>query len=130
LAAASQALIRFIKEKLASLCGQVRFGAKVERILVDNDVAVGVQLAGEQTIAADWVISAADGHATIYDLLAGKYTDKAIKKTYDEMQTFPSYLQVSLGVAQDLSGQPPSVTRLLDAPLHLDLVENLHLGEK
>jgi len=116
----AQALIRLIEEELASLGGRVRFATRVERILVENDAAVGVQLAGGETIPADWVISAADGHATIYELLGGKYTDKATKKTYDEMQTFPSYLQVSLGVAMDLAGQPVSVTRLLDAPLHLD----------
>jgi phytoene dehydrogenase-like protein len=49
----AQALIRLIEEKLASLGGQVRFGARVERILVENDVAVGVQLAGGETLAAD-----------------------------------------------------------------------------
>jgi phytoene dehydrogenase-like protein len=116
----AQALIRLIEEKLVSLGGQVRFAAKVERILVENDIAIGVQLAGGETIAADWVISAADGRATIYDLLEGKYTDTATQKTYDEKQTFPSYVQVSLGVAMDLAGQPVSVTRLLDSPLRLD----------
>ncbi len=122
------ALIRLIEEKLVSLGGQVRFCSRVERILVENDVAVGVQLAGGETIAADWVISAADGHATIYELLGGKYTGKATNKTYDEMQTFPSYLQVSLGVAMDLAGQPVSVTRLLDTPLHVDPGTELNLA--
>jgi phytoene dehydrogenase-like protein len=122
----SQALIRLIEERLASLGGRVRFGARVERILVERDVAVGVQLAGGETIAADWVISAADGHATIFDLLGAKYTGKATKKAYDEMQTFPSYLQVSLGVAMDLSGEPVSVTRLLGTPLQLDPGTEVH----
>jgi phytoene dehydrogenase-like protein len=116
----AQALIRLIEEKLVSLGGQVRFAAKVERILVEKDIAVGVQLVGGETIAADWVISAADGHATVYDLLGGKYTGTATQKIYDEKQTFPSYVQVSLGVALDLAGQPVSVTRLLDFPLHVD----------
>ncbi len=114
------ALIRLIEERLAGLGGRVRCGARVERILVEKDVAVGVQLVGGETIAADWVISAADGHATIYDLLGGKYADKTTKKPYDERQIFPSYLQVSLGVAMDLASQPVSVTRLLDAPLAVD----------
>ena len=74
---------------------------------------------GGETIAADWVISAADGHATIYDLLGGKYTNKATEKIYDEFETFPSYLQVSLGVALDLSQQPAFVTRVLDTPLRV-----------
>jgi phytoene dehydrogenase-like protein len=116
----SQAVIRGITQKLSRLGGRLRFGAKVESILVERDAAVGVRLTGGATIAADWVISAADGHATIYELLGDKYTNKAIEKIYDEFETFPSYLQVSLGVAQDLSEQPPFVTRLLDTPLHVD----------
>lgn len=116
----SQAVIRLIVDKLRNLGGRLRLGAKVERILVERDVAVGVQLAGGETIAADWVISAADGHATIYDLLGGKYTDQVTDKIYGTLKTFPSYLQVSLGVARDLSQQARYVTRLLDAPLMVD----------
>jgi hypothetical protein len=52
------------------------------------------------------VISAADGHATIYDLLGGKFRDAAIDRRYSSWKTFPSYLQVSLGVARDLSSHP------------------------
>jgi phytoene dehydrogenase-like protein len=122
----SQALIRLIEERLASLGGRVRFGARVERILVEGDTAVGVQLAGGETVAADWVISAADGHATIYDLLGGKYADQAINKFYEELEIFPSYLQVSLGVALDLSELPAMLTRLLDAPLRVDPGTELH----
>lgn len=116
----SQAVIQGIAQRLGSLGGRLRLGAKVERILVENDAAVGVQLVGGENIAADWVVSAADGHATIYDLLGGKYRDKATEKIYDEFKTFPSYLQVSLGVARDLSQQPGFTTRLLDAPLQVD----------
>jgi phytoene dehydrogenase-like protein len=116
----SQAVIQGIACKLGSLGGRLRFGAKVERILVGDDTAVGVQLIDGQTITADWVISAADGHATIYDLLGGKYTDKATEEIYKEFETFPSYLQVSLGVALDLSQQPGFVTRLLATPLQVD----------
>jgi phytoene dehydrogenase-like protein len=116
----AQALIRLIAEKLAALGGRMRFGAKVETILVEDDVAVGVQLAGGEMIRADWVLSAADGHATVYEMLGGKYRDKAVDAAYDSFETFPSYLQVSLGVARDLSGQPGYVTRVLDAPLAID----------
>jgi phytoene dehydrogenase-like protein len=116
----SQAIIRLIAENLRNRGGDLRFGAKVEKILVEHDAAVGVQLAGGETIAADWVISAADGRATIYELLAGRYTDRVTDDLYRSHETFPSYLQVSLGVARDLSEQPAYVTRLLDTPLALD----------
>ena len=116
----SQAVIQGIADKLGSLGGRLRLGAKVGRILVEDDAAVGVQLTDGETIAADWVISAADGHATIYELLGGKYRDTTTEKIYSEFKTFPSYLQVSLGVALDLSDQPGLVTRLLGTPLEVD----------
>ena len=116
----AQAIIRLIEERLASLGGRVRFGAKVERILVENGAAVGVELTGGETIAADWVISAADGYSTIYKMLGGKYTSKAVNNIYESLEPFPSYLQVSLGVGMDLSAQPGNLARLLSTPLDVD----------
>jgi phytoene dehydrogenase-like protein len=116
----SQAIIRPIVDNIRRLGGRLRLGARVESIRVEGDAAVGVRLAGGETIAADWVISAADGHATIYDLLGGKFRDAATDRRYSSWQTFPSYLQVSFGVARDLSHHPRFLTRLLDAPLAVD----------
>jgi len=116
----SQALIRLIEEKINELGGHIRYSAKVERILVDHDTAVGVQLAGGEAISADWVISAADGHATIFEMLGGKYVDERLRKIYDERETFASYLQVSLGIGMDLSEMPPMLTRILETPIRVD----------
>jgi phytoene dehydrogenase-like protein len=116
----SQAIIRLIREQLDELGGHLRLGARVEKILVEQDTAVGVQLAGGETIRADWIISAADAHATIYDLLGGKYLDEITEKTFRTLTPFASYLQVSFGVARDLAKQPGFVTRVLDTPLAVD----------
>ena len=116
----SQAMIRLITAKIAELGGKIRYKARVERVLVENNVAVGVQLENGETIPADWVISAADGHETIFDMLAGKYADERIRKTYDQRQTFASYLQVSLGVGMDLSNQPPMLSCVLNQPIQID----------
>jgi phytoene dehydrogenase-like protein len=116
----SQALIRLIEEEIASLGGKIRFRARVERILVENDAAVGVELAGGETIKADWVVSAADGRSTIFELLQGKYADDAIRKTYEARELFASYLQVSLGVALDLGAQASMLARILESPITVD----------
>jgi phytoene dehydrogenase-like protein len=122
----SQAIIRLIEEKLIALGGRVHFGAKVAQILVRDGIATGVQLASGETIDADWVISAADGHATFYDLLGDRYTPDWAKKIYAEWETFTSYLQVSLGVAIDLRSEPAFVTRLLNVPLAVDPGTEVH----
>ena len=101
----SQAVIQGIVHKLHRLGGRLRFGAKVERILVEDNAAVGVRLMDGGRITADWVISAADGHATIHDLLGGKYTDKDTKKIYTEFETFPF---VSASFAWSSTGSIPA----------------------
>lgn len=116
----AQALIRLIEEKIRSLSGTIRFNARVEQILMDQDTAVGVRLAGGETIRADWVISAADGHSTVFDLLGGRYLDKATRRLYEQGETFASYVQVSMGVACDLSDQPPMTSRLMTKPIMVD----------
>jgi phytoene dehydrogenase-like protein len=116
----SNAVIYPIIDRLLALGGRLRLGAKVETILVENDAAIGVRLTSGEVITGDWVISAADGHATVYDLLGGKYRDDALDRFYSEGQTFPSYLQVSLGVARDLSKEPGHLMRVLDAPIMID----------
>jgi phytoene dehydrogenase-like protein len=112
----SQAIIALIADNLRNLGGRLRTGAPVEKILVERDTAVGVRLASGETIAADWVISAADGHATTDKLLDGRYRDA----TDRSLKPFPSYLQVSLGVARDLSQQPGYMIRVLDRSLAVD----------
>ena len=86
----SQAVTRLIADRLAALGGRLHRGAAVERILVEDCTAVGVRLAGGETIRADWVISAADGHATVYELLEGRYTDPSVDKVFETYETFPS----------------------------------------
>lgn len=122
----AQAVIRLIQQRLTELGGHIRFGARVQRILVKDGAAVGVQMVGGETVEADWVISAADGHTTLYDLLAGQYTSPATRRIYEEWKPFPSYIQVSLGVALNLKDQPSFVTRLLEQPVTVDPGNQVH----
>ncbi|MGA0599375.1 phytoene desaturase family protein [Caulobacter sp. KR2-114] len=116
----SQAVIRGISGQFERLGGRLRLGARVEEILAEGGVATGVRLAGGETIQADWVISAADGHATIYEMLKGRFRDDAVDETYRTMEPFASYLQVSLGVALPLAAEPGYVTQVLTAPIEID----------
>ena len=116
----AQALIGKILDRVEGLGGKIRYKARVERVLVENDRAVGVKLATGEEIRADWVVSAADGHATVFDMLEGKYVDDGVRALYEKKEMFASYLQVSLGVAMDLSQEPWAVSRVLESPLEVD----------
>ena len=108
---------RAIEQRYLDLGGEPTYKARVDRILVDNGRAVGVRLADGSEHRADVVISAADGHATIFDMLEGKYIDKKIRDRYDTMPIFEPLVQVSLGISADLSGEPDAVSFPLSSPM-------------
>jgi phytoene dehydrogenase-like protein len=116
----SPKLIGLILGRYASLGGKIRFEAKVEKIIVDNGRAAGVFLSNGERLAADIVVSAADGHATLFDMLEGKYTSEKLKKAYETFKRFPSYVQVSLGIAADLKNEPEYFYTTLDREIVID----------
>jgi phytoene dehydrogenase-like protein len=116
----SQAVIRGIEERFRGLGGRIRFGARVDRVLVRDDRATGVHLSTGEEVAADWVISAADGHSTLFDWIPSQYRDAVAERPYDTLRPFPSYVLVGLGINRDLRGEPASFVRVLDAPLELE----------
>lgn len=116
----SHKLARMLEKKYQELGGRIHYNARVEKILVDDDKAKGIKLENGEEHQADIVISAADGHATIFDMLDGRYADDKIKKRYEEMDVFPSYLQLSLGVNRIFSDEPSALMFPLKEPLVVD----------
>ena len=113
----SLAFARAIERRYLDLGGEIHYRSRVEKILVENDRAVGVRLADGTEHQADVVISAADGRATTFDMLDGKYLSQRIRGYYDELPIFQPIVQVSLGIARDLSDEPPSVSFPLTEPI-------------
>jgi len=116
----SPALIGLIEENYRALGGRIRFQAPVKTITVENGRAAGVELEGGEKIAADVVISAADGYATIFKMLEGRFVRPKIRAIYDTYALFPSYVQVSLGVADPFAGEPGFIDLALPEPLRID----------
>jgi len=125
----SLAFARAIERRYLELGGQVRYKSRVVKVLVDANPkparggdrgrarAIGVRLADGAEHRADRVISAADGRTTIFDMLDGKYVDDQIRSAYDEWPVYPPYIQISLGVARDLSDEPHQVVLSFEEPL-------------
>jgi phytoene dehydrogenase-like protein len=78
--------------------GKINFGKRVDKIIVENDRAVGVLLTDGTSIKADYVISGADGYNTIFKMLEGKYVSNQIKNAYSNWDLFAPIVQVSLGI--------------------------------
>lgn len=116
----SQAVIGGIVNRLMELGGKLHCGTKVVEIVVEDGTAVGVKLESGEMMRRDWVISAADGHATIFELLGERYVDRERRHIFEDYELFPSYVQVSFGVGRELSDQAGFATWLLTEPLHVD----------
>jgi phytoene dehydrogenase-like protein len=113
----SLAFAQAIEQRYRELGGQISYGARVTKLLVEGGRTVGVRLADGTEHRADYVISAADGHATLFGLLEGRYLTPGIRRAYQTQPVFRPLVQVSLGVARDLASEPHALTFPLPTPL-------------
>ena len=117
-AGGSIALARAVERRFLELGGEIRYEARVQSIIVENDRAVGVRLSDGTEQRADIVVSNANGHATIFDMLGGRYTSAAIRSYYDAPDDrIEMGIHVSLGLARALSAEPHAIVLPLEAPV-------------
>ena len=120
------ALVGSIEKRYLALGGEIQYNSRVVKILVENDRAIGIRLADGSEHRADWVISAADGRATIFDMLGGAYLDEKVTSKYDNPNLFKPLVYIGLGVARQFEDLPASIGGL-SYPLRKPL---LIAGEK
>lgn len=97
---------RMIERTFLGLNGKIEYKKKVKRIVVEDGQATGIELDDGMVEKADIIISAADGHATLFDMLEDKFTTPALRERYATQPVFPPFIQVSLGMNRDMSGTP------------------------
>lgn len=109
--------VRAIEKRYLSLGGQVHYRSPVTRILVEDNRAVGIRLLKGTEYSADIVISAVDGHSTIFSMLDGKLINDKIKGYYSKLPLFQPLLYVGLGVARSFPPEPHEIVYILDNPI-------------
>jgi len=112
-----------IEKRFLELGGSIRYKSKVEEILVEDDLAKGIRLTDGAIYSADYVISAANGYETVFNILQGKYVNHDISALYSNAKTYPTSIQISLGVDCDLSDEPHDLFLKLDTPINIAGVE-------
>jgi phytoene dehydrogenase-like protein len=108
-----------VSRRYRELGGQIVYGAPVQEILVEAggthghkvDRATGVRLADGSEHHADIVISAADGHSTIFGMLGGAYVSAETREQYQTWPTFSPLLVASYGVGREYPDWP-TVSRI------------------
>jgi phytoene dehydrogenase-like protein len=117
----SSALSKNIERRYLELGGQIAYRSQVVKIIVENDVATGVQLEDGSQHFADLVVSAADGYSTIFNMLEGKYVNDFIRAYYDSYpKTLPFGFEIWYGVNRNLSGEPHALVLFQDEPLIIE----------
>ena len=117
---------RRIADRFEELGGKFQFDSRVSKILVENGKAAGIELANGETHSGDYVISAADAHSTIFDMLGSKFTHPKLEEFFANRQTFPSLVFVALGVGRTFHAAPHSYLISLEKPLEIDPETNLN----
>jgi phytoene dehydrogenase-like protein len=110
---------RAIERRYLSLGGRIHYGSRVDKILVEQDRAVGIACGGQEH-RADEVISCADGHTTLYTMLEGKYLSPELRTAYETFPVFPSLIYVGLGIGKDLRDKPAAMVFPLKQELRLE----------
>jgi phytoene dehydrogenase-like protein len=113
-----------IAQRYTDLGGELHYRSPVAKILVEKgqtgDRAVGVRLADGSEHAADVVISAADGHATLFDMLGGRYVDARTEAYYANVPDRQDMnMHVSFGVDREMSAEPHALCLFLEEPVTL-----------
>jgi phytoene dehydrogenase-like protein len=99
-----------LEARYKELGGKIHYKQKVSKILTDNGKAVGIRLDDYIEKVADRVISAADGHSTIFDMLDNRFGDEKSREPYEKWSVFPSLIYVSLGVNRNFDDVPKTVS--------------------
>lgn len=99
---------RAVEKRFRDLGGCVDYRARVEEILVEEGNAVGIRLADGSEYRADYVISAADGRATLFHMLKSKFISNEIEEYYKNLPLAPPALLVALGISRQFPDIPHS----------------------
>ncbi len=110
---------RAVERTFLELDGKIEYRKKIKRILVETGQVKGIELENGTIQNADIVISAADGHATLFEMLENNFTPSYLLERYTTRPVFPPFIQVSLGVNRDMSGTPHSVNAQTSEPFEI-----------
>ena len=87
----SEGMSRRMANYFAELGGVVRYNSEAERVIVEHDRAVGVELKNGVRLYADWVISTTAAEHCMKKLLRGAYRVKKMDERWADTRKYPIY---------------------------------------
>jgi phytoene dehydrogenase-like protein len=108
----SKPMAKALESKYIEMGGIIHYKRRVKKILTSSDKAVGIRLEDGTEHLAARIISAADGHTTLFSMLEGKFGSEKTREPYEKWLLFPSLIFVSLGVKRTFGEIPRTVSGL------------------
>jgi phytoene dehydrogenase-like protein len=112
-------LARSVERTFLDLGGKIEYRKKVKRIIINDGRATGIELDNGTLHEADFIISAADGHSTLFEMLDNQYTPPKLLGRYKNLPVYDPFIQVSLGINRFLSDLPCAVRIQTTAPFEI-----------
>jgi phytoene dehydrogenase-like protein len=111
---------RAIEKKYLKFGGKISYNSRVERVLVANNHAVGVRLADGSEHRSNIVISDVFAPTAIFGMLGGQYVSESIRRQFSKpIGDQGMGVQVSFGLARDLSKEPRALIFFLEKPVKI-----------
>jgi phytoene dehydrogenase-like protein len=123
----SLGISKLLVKRYCELGGILHTQSTVNKIIVENNEAVGLTLQDGSDLKGDIIISAMDIHSTFYDLLDGKYIDEDLHKAMNSLRLNTSRIQVSLGVSINPQKIPHSFKIILEEPVLIGTEKHNHI---
>jgi phytoene dehydrogenase-like protein len=101
-------------DRYKSLGGELLLRKRVKKILVEDNRATGIELTDGTVYRAGYIISAADGHSALYEMLGGKYLTPKLAEAYSKWDLYIPFVQVAFGVNERLASETVVTTCLKD----------------
>jgi phytoene dehydrogenase-like protein len=124
----SKPMSQALESKYKEMGGIVHYKSKVKKIITTGDNAAGITLEDGTSHMAARIISAADGHSTIFSMLDEKYISEKTREPFEKWPLFPSLIYVSLGVNRTFDDIPLTVSGItfhLEKPVEIgDIVRD------
>lgn len=106
----SRAFALRMEDKYIKLGGKLQKNCGVKEILIEKGLAKGVVLENGTTVYGDYIIASCDPRVTFDHLLKGNYSDRLLKKRYENPKDYKlfSSIYISLSVDAPLEDHPRS----------------------
>ncbi|MBR1797007.1 MAG: NAD(P)/FAD-dependent oxidoreductase [Clostridiales bacterium] len=103
----SLAMTLRIVDRFKKMGGILHTNAPINRIVIENKKAIGIELADGSVVKADEVISAVDTSFLFGHLIDDKYMPKDLRNAYENRTAYPvtSGFQMAFSIKDDFSGK-------------------------